>query len=50
MKWTNKGHQFDEMYSHIEMKKSFYLFGAGDFGHQFYNVTQTSHIDFSYAH
>lgn len=38
MKWTNKGHQFDEMYSHIEMKKSFYLFGAGDYGCQFYNV------------
>lgn len=38
MKWTNKGHQFDDMYSHIETKKSFYLFGAGDYGHQFYNV------------
>lgn len=38
MKWTIKGHQFDEMYSHIETKKSFYLFGAGDYGCQFYNV------------
>lgn len=38
MRWTNKGHQYDEMYSHIEAKQSFYLFGAGDYGRQFINI------------
>ena len=37
MKWTNKGHQFDGMYSNIKKKTNFYLFGAGDYGHQFLN-------------
>ena len=35
MKWTNKGHEYDEMYKNIEKKKRYYLFGAGDYGHQF---------------
>ena len=35
MKWQNKGHEYDEMYKEIEKKKSFYLFGAGDYGTQF---------------
>lgn len=38
MKWTNKGHQFDEMYSSMEKKSRYYLFGAGDYGHQFYKA------------
>lgn len=35
MKWQNKGHEYDEMYTNIEKKKVFYLFGAGDRGKQF---------------
>ncbi len=38
MKWKNKGHEFDEMYKEIEKKQSFYMFGAGDYGNQFYNI------------
>lgn len=35
MKWKNKGHEYDEMYKNIEKKTRYYLFGAGDYGHQF---------------
>lgn len=35
MKWKNKGHEYDEMYKNIEKKEKYYLFGAGDYGHQF---------------
>lgn len=35
MKWTNKGHEYDEMYKNIEKKNRYYLFGAGDYGRQF---------------
>lgn len=35
MKWKNKGHEYDLMYSNIEKKNKYYLFGAGDYGHQF---------------
>jgi Predicted Fe-S oxidoreductase len=35
VKWNNKGHQYDFMYQKIKEKKSFYLFGAGDYGRQF---------------
>ncbi len=35
MKWVNKGHEFDSVYQQIEGKRSFYLFGAGDYGRQF---------------
>lgn len=35
MKWMNKGHEYDEMYKNIEKKNRYYLFGAGDYGHQF---------------
>ncbi len=38
MKWNNKGHEYDEMYKEISQKKSFYLFGAGDYGRQFINI------------
>ncbi len=38
MKWKNKAHEFDEMYKEIEKKQSFYMFGAGDYGNQFYNI------------
>lgn len=38
MKWKNKGHEFDYMYEEIIKKDSFYLFGAGDYGTQFYNA------------
>ena len=32
MKWTNKGHEFDEVYKYIKGKRRFYLFGAGEYG------------------
>lgn len=35
MKWTNRGHEYDEMYNEIEKKESFYLFGAGEYGTHF---------------
>ena len=35
MKWSNKGHEYDEMYRNIEKKNRYYLFGAGDYGTQF---------------
>ena len=38
MKWKNKGHEYDEVYKEIEQKKSFYMFGAGDYGKQFLNI------------
>lgn len=38
MKWKNKGHEYDEMYKSIEKKKGFWLFGAGDYGHQFARI------------
>lgn len=38
MKWRNKGHEYDAMYSEIEKKRSFYLFGAGDYGRQFLGI------------
>jgi len=38
MKWKNKGHEFDHVYKNIESKKSFYLFGAGDYGRQFLHM------------
>ena len=38
MKWNNKGHEFDGVYAEIEKKCGFYLFGAGDYGQQFFNI------------
>lgn len=38
MKWINRGHEYDQMYKEIEKKKSFYMFGAGDYGKQFVDV------------
>lgn len=38
MKWTNRGHEYDEMYYNIDRKEKFYLFGAGDYGRQFYKI------------
>lgn len=38
MKWKNRGHEYDHVYDQIREKKSFYLFGAGDYGRQFLNV------------
>lgn len=35
MKWTNKGHEYDDMYLSISKKEVFYMFGAGDYGKQF---------------
>lgn len=38
MKWTKRGHEYDEMYKNIEKKTKYYLFGAGDYGHQFLSM------------
>ena len=38
MKWTQRGHQYDEMFKNLSKMKSFYLFGAGDYGHQFLTI------------
>lgn len=38
MKWENRGHEYDLVYREIEKKKKFYLFGAGDYGSQFFHI------------
>lgn len=38
MKWKNRGHEYDYVYKKICEKKQFYLFGAGDYGQQFFHV------------
>lgn len=40
MRWTNKGHEYDYVYQRINEKKTFYLFGAGDYGKQFVHIFQ----------
>ena len=40
MKWNNLGHEYDDAYKQMCQKKTYYLFGAGDYGHQFYPVMQ----------
>lgn len=41
MKWKNKGHEYDGLYEVICEKKRFYLFGAGDYGRQFYHIMKS---------
>lgn len=38
MKSKNKGHEFDQLYCSIKEKKRFYLFGAGDYGRDYFCV------------
>lgn len=38
MKWSNRGHEYDQVFQRIAEKKSFYLFGAGDYGRQFLQI------------
>lgn len=38
MKWVNRGHEYDRVYQKMAEKKSFYLFGAGDYGRQFLQI------------
>ncbi len=38
MKWNNPGHEYDNMFKAMQKKKAFYLFGAGDYGAQFFNI------------
>lgn len=50
MKWNNRGHEFDNIYREINSKKTFYLFGAGDYGNLFFNAMKdelniTGYID-----
>lgn len=50
MKWSNRGHEFDDVYANIMQKKGYYLFGAGDYGRQFYSAFKneiqiTAYID-----
>lgn len=41
MKWENPGHEYDHLFQQIDQKKSFYLFGMGDYGLQFLNIFKT---------
>ncbi len=41
MKWKNPGHEYDHLFQQIDQKKSFYLFGMGDYGLQFLNIFKT---------
>lgn len=41
MKWKNRGHEYDDVFRRIDEKKCFYLFGAGDYGRQFWNILGT---------
>ncbi len=38
MKWLDKGHEFDTAYANMTQKKNYYLFGAGDYGRQFFSA------------
>lgn len=38
MKWNNRGHEYDNVYESIQLKEEFYLFGAGDYGTQFFKA------------
>ncbi len=38
MKWTRKGHELDHVYDKIQKKDKYYIFGAGDYGSQFYRI------------
>lgn len=38
MKWTKKGHELDHVYDKIQKKDKYYIFGAGDYGSQFYRI------------
>lgn len=38
MKWKNRGHEYDDVFQNIMKKNAFYLFGAGDYGRQFYQI------------
>lgn len=40
MKWQNRGHEYDLVYQNIAAKERFYLFGAGDYGTQFWRIFQ----------
>ena len=42
MKWHNKGHEYDAVYQRMEEITSYYLFGAGDYGNQFFQVILTT--------
>ena len=38
MKWKNRGHEFDALYDQIKEKNRFFFFGAGDYGHQAFEI------------
>lgn len=38
MKWTKKGHELDAVFCKMQEKETFYFFGAGDYGKQFYQI------------
>lgn len=38
MKWTKKGHELDHVYRKMQEKDLFYIFGAGDYGRQLYQI------------
>ena len=45
MKWSNKGHEFDNVYINIKKKRAFYLFGAGADGKMVYNIIKSKYAD-----
>ncbi len=38
MKWMKKGHELDHVYRKMQEKDLFYIFGAGDYGRQLYQI------------
>lgn len=38
MKWKKKGHELDHVYHKMQEKDVFYIFGAGDYGRQLYQI------------
>ncbi|MBQ4531273.1 MAG: radical SAM protein [Lachnospiraceae bacterium] len=38
MKWKNKGHEFDAVYTNLKKRSKLYLFGAGDYGEKIYEL------------
>ena len=45
MKWTNKGHEFDDFGKKFIDDPCIYIYGAGDFGKKLYNLLQWLNIE-----
>ncbi len=44
MKWTNKGHQFDDLGKIFEKKNKIYIYGAGEYGATFFNIIKFMNV------